>query len=265
MDVATLLDDLAAEHAALDQVLEQLDDAAWRTPTASPGWSVADQVAHLGYFDRTAVLAITEPEAFAESFEALWATAGDGAAAVDALTLGWAAELTPAELHASWRNGASGLVVAGRELDAARRLPWYGPPMSAMSFLTARLMETWAHGQDVVDATGVGRAPSDRLGHIARLGMITRGWSYANRGLDVPDAEVRVELVAPSGAGVEHGPEGVDDVVSGPMEDFCLVVTQRRHVEDTQLVVRGDAATEWMALAQVFAGPATNGPAPRSA
>ena len=262
MDVPTLLDDLAAEHAALDQVLDQLDEAAWRTPTASPGWTVADQIAHLGYFDRTAVLAIADPEAFAESFEALWASAGDGAGAVDALTLGWAAELEPAELHAGWRDGARDLVTAGRGLDAARRLPWYGPPMSAMSFLTARLMETWAHGQDVVDATGVSRAPSDRLGHIARLGVITRGWSYANRGLEAPEAEVRVELVAPSGAAVEHGPADADDVISGPMEDFCLVVAQRRHHDDTALVVRGAAAAEWMAFAQVFAGPPTDGPAP---
>ncbi len=51
-------------------------------------------------------------------------------------------------------------------------------------------------------------------------------------------------------------------MVRGPLVDFCLVVTQRRRVADTDLVVTGDAATGWMARAQAFAGPPTDGPAP---
>ena len=43
--------------------------------------------------------------------------------------------------------------------------------------------------------------------------------------------------------------------VSGPALDFCLVVTQRRNLADTDLVIRGDAAKEWMEIAQAFAGP----------
>jgi uncharacterized protein (TIGR03084 family) len=134
--------------------------------------------------------------------------------------------------------------------------------MGATSFLTARLMETWAHGQDVVDALGADRESSDRLAHIARLGFITRGWSYANRGLEPPATAVRVELTLPSGQVLELGEPDAPEVVRGSAEDLCLVVTQRRHVDDTALEVEGAAAREWMELAQAFAGGATGGPPP---
>ncbi len=113
--------------------------------------------------------------------------------------------------------------------------------MSMRSFLTARLMETWAHGQDVVDAVGGARGATDRLRHVAQLGVITRAWTYRNRGLDVPEGDVRVVLTSPSGAEWSWGSEASDDSVSGPAEDFCLVVTQRRHVDDTRLVTHRPA------------------------
>ena len=135
--------------------------------------------------------------------------------------------------------------------------------MGALSFLTARLMETWAHGQDVVDAVGGERAATDRLRHIAQLGVITRNWTYRNRGLDDPEGDVRVELAAPSGDTWRWNEDGDAGAISGSAEDFCLVVTQRRHVDDTALSVTGAAARDWMEKAQAFAGGATDGPAPR--
>ena len=161
---------------------------------------------------------------------------------------------------AAWRRNRDTLAAAASSLTDDSRVEWYGPSMSARSFLTARLMEAWAHGQDVVDAVGATRTPTDRLRHIAQLGVITRGWSYANRGLPVPEEEVGVALTGPSGATWTWGPEGAAASIAGPAEDFCLVVTQRRHVDDTALVVRGDVARDWMLKAQVFAGRATNGP-----
>lgn len=142
------------------------------------------------------------------------------------------------------------------------RLPWYGPPMSALSFTTARLMETWAHGQDIFDALGLRRAPTDRLRHIAHLGVTTFGWSYINRGLYVPRIHVRVKLVAPSGALWTWGPEDALERITGPAEDFCLVVVQRRHIDDTRLESSGDGARDWMLKAQCFAGPPSDGPEP---
>ena len=231
------------------------------TPTPSPGWTVADQIAHLTYFDTTAALAITDPEAFRRSVTELMSRLEADADAMDQHTLGEYRTMRPAELLEAWRRQRAALADASASLADDARVPWYGPSMGAKSFLTARLMEVWAHGQDIVDAVGAQRPATDRLRHIAQLGVITRGWSYANRGMDVPEAPVRVDLLAPSGEQWHFGPADADDVVRGPAEDFCLVVTQRRHVDDTALEIHGEAARDWMEKAQAFAGPPTEGPA----
>ena len=258
--VAEVRSDLLDEQQALDDVVVGLTPAQWEEPTPSPRWTVAHQIGHLAYFDRAAATAIAEPEAFAPMVEELWARAGEGEEAVDAYTLAAYLPLAPHELLARWRADRAALADAATSLQDDARVPWYGPSMGAKSFLTARLMEVWAHGQDVVDAVGASRPATDRLRHVAQLGFITRGWSYANRGLDTPTAEVRVELTAPSGATWTFGPDDAGESIVGPAEDFCLVTTQRRHVDDTALVVAGTAARAWMTLAQAFAGPPTDGP-----
>jgi len=249
--------DLLAEQAALDEIVAGISDDAWLTPTPSPRWSVADQIGHLTYFDRTAAMAISDPAAYAEHKAGAFQTfRSDG----DALTLGEFRQLAPADQLAAWRAARAELEAAAATLTDDARVDWYGPSMSAKSFLTARLMEVWAHGQDVVDALGVERPDTDRLAHIAQLGFITRGWSYIVRGEAPPDAPVYVELTAPSGARWSYGPPDAADTIVGPAGDFCRVVTQRRHVADTALVVTGDAARDWMGKAQAFAGEATTGP-----
>jgi uncharacterized protein (TIGR03084 family) len=255
-DLARIRDDLAEEQQVLDRIVSGLTPDQWAAPTPSEGWTVADQIGHLTYFDGAAAQAITEPEAFAASIDELVR----GGVDIDALTLHRG--LAPPELLDAWRRNRARLAEAATGLDEGARVAWYGPSMSARSFLTARLMEVWAHGQDVVDAVGAHRDSSDRLAHIARLGVITRGWSYVNRGLPAPGGEVGVDLVAPSGERWQFGPTDAPDRISGPAVDFCLVVTQRRNVEDTRLVVEGEAARDWMSRAQAFAGPATDGPAP---
>ena len=250
-------DDLLAEQVALDDVLARLDEDQWSSPTASPGWVVADQVAHLALTDGAAALAITSPERFAAIRTEFVDAVAEGPRAADAFTRDVGRDRTPGRLLAGWRAARAALEAASAGLTDADRLEWFGPPMGARSFLTARLMETWAHGQDVVDAVGASRPPTDRLRHVVHLGLMTRTWSFRNRGLAEPEADVAVALVAPSGARWSFGPDAVPDRVTGTAEDFCLVVTQRRHVDDTDLVVEGAAARDWMLVAQAFAGPPT--------
>ncbi len=260
LTVADVAADLVAEQEALDAVVAELADEAWETATPSPRWSVGDQVAHLTYFDRTAAQAIVDPDGFRAAVEALMGVAGGGGTAVDDLTIGPFRELAAADRLAVWRDGRRELAEAAAGLAEDARVPWYGPSMSGKSFLTARLMEVWAHGQDVLDAVGGERPATDRLRHIAQLGVITRGWSYANRRMEAPEAEVDVVLDAPSGDTWTWGPGDATDVVRGTAEDFCLVVTQRRHADDTALEMVGGAARDWMVRAQAFAGPPTDGP-----
>lgn len=248
--------DLVAEHADLDAVVAPLDEAGWDTPTPAAGWAVRDQVGHLAFFDEQGHLAATDPEAFAAGRAALLA-ATDG----DAL-LGKARAMTGGELLTWWRHARVAMVDAFAPLDPAVKLPWYGPPMSPASFVTARLMETWAHGQDVVDAFGLKRGPTDRLHHIAHLGVVTRGWSFTVRGLEPPADPVRVELRGPGGDLWAWGDEAAAGRVTGPALDFCLLVTQRRHRADLALTATGEVADRWLDVAQAFAGPPGPGRAP---
>ena len=258
-----LLQDLLDEQQSLDEIVAGLDDHDWDLPTPSPCWSVGDQIGHLCYFDGTAALAIGNPEAFATEARRLMEASLVSETSGDDFTLGEFRELSCPQRLERWRGNRQRLAAAVGTLGERDRVVWYGPSMGAKSFVTARLMEAWAHGQDVCDTVGARRDSTHRLRHVAQLGYITRGWAYVNRGLSVPDGDVRVELTALSGDLWTWGDVDAagDDVVKGAALDFCLVVTQRRHVADTALEVTGEHAVDWMAKAQAFAGPPTDGPA----
>lgn len=256
--MAPICADLRAEHEALDVLVADLPAAEWDRDTPAEGWSIRDTIGHLAYFDGTATTAALEPELFRQEVEA--ALVGEKDLMAEHLRMG--RELDAPDVLAWWRERRAGLLAALEPLDPSSRLPWYGPPMAARSFATARLMETWAHGQDVVDALGVERPPTDRLRHVAHIGVRARPFAYATRGLEVPEADIRVELRGPGGDVWTWGPEDATDTVRGDALDLCLVVTQRRHPDDVSLDVRGPAATEWISIAQAFAGPPGGGRAP---
>jgi uncharacterized protein (TIGR03084 family) len=242
--------DLLAETRVLDDLLAGLDDATWERATPAQGWAIRDQVSHLAYFDETAHTAAVDPERFRrEAGELMELGAGfpDEVAAQ-------CRDLPAAELLGWFRRARQEFVETFGKLDAKTRLPWYGTEMSAASSVTARLMETWAHGQDVADSLGVRREPTARLRHIAHLGVATFGFVFRLNDREVPATAVRVELTGPDGETWSWGLPEASDVVSGQALDFCLAVTQRRHVDDTALHVAGPVAAEWMAIAQAFAG-----------
>jgi uncharacterized protein (TIGR03084 family) len=250
--------DLLEERSELIGFLEAADPEAFDLPTPSEPWLVRDQVSHLAFFDEEAIKAATDTDAF---FAGVAQMAEVGADVYMDQHIARGREMEPADLIAWLRRTGDDLVAALEDRDPDERIPWYGPPMRARSFVIARLMETWAHGQDVVDALGVDRLPTDRLFHIAELGIRTFRFSYENRGLEVPDERVRVALRGPTGT-VKVWNDEYSNSVTGPLEDFCLVVTQRRHLGDTHLVMEGPIAREWMSIAQAFAGPP--GPGRRS-
>lgn len=243
-----VLVDLAGEVAAMDSMLATLAPEQWQLSTPAPGWNVADQVIHLGLFDRRAQWSMTEPERFTTDMNELM-TRG-GVEGVHDAERG----RTPEQLLQWWRQGASDLAKASASLDLSARCVWYGPPMSARSMLTARLMETWAHGYDIADAVGITPVATHRLRHIAHIGVRARGFAFAANNREVPSGDVYVELAAPNGDVWTWGDDASPNVVKGDALGFCLAVTQRRHLDDCALHVDGSLATEWMSIAQAFAG-----------
>ncbi|WP_166427262.1 TIGR03084 family metal-binding protein [Nonomuraea mesophila] len=277
--MAELLDDLRAETESFETLLRPLGDDDWERPTPAEGWAIRDQVSHLAWFDDAAVRAVTDPDGHRAALAALSPPGGgpgdgpadgpgDGAGGglADGGEGGWVDHLvreargrTPAGLLAWFRTARARSIEVFATLGARDRVPWYGPDMSAASFVTARLMETWAHGHDVADALGVTRPPTARLRHVASIGLRARPYSFAVRGLPLPAEPVRAELTMPDGTTWTGGPGDAESVVRGPALDFCLAVTQRIHLSDTALEMTGHPAREWMEIAQAFAGPPGRG------
>ncbi|MFJ6994534.1 TIGR03084 family metal-binding protein [Streptomyces sp. NPDC003090] len=256
-----VLDDLRDESEELDRVVAAAGDGDWGRPTPAAGWTVAHQVAHLAWTDEVALMAVAAPDDFAAHVAQVARGAYDF---VDRAAESGARE-EPAVLLERWRAGRRRLREALRGLPDGARVPWYGPPMSGASLATARLMETWAHGQDVADALGVVREPTARLRHVARIGWRARDYAYAVRGLTPPDGPFRVVLDAPDGTVWTYGPEDAAQYVTGPALDFCLLVTRRAHRADLALRAHGSDADRWLDIAQAFAGPPGAGRPPREA
>ncbi|MFC4471932.1 TIGR03084 family metal-binding protein [Streptomyces xiangluensis] len=261
-DPTPVLDDLREESDELDRIVRELSEEQWARATPAPGWSVAHQVAHLAWTDRAALLAVTDPEGFAREVQKAFVSSDtfvdEGAEE--------GAGLPPAELLARWRRNRALLQVALRAAPPGARFAWFGPPMSTASMATGRIMETWAHGQDIADALGLVRNPTNRLRHVVRIGVRARDFAFSVRGLSAPKEEFRVELVAPSGDDVwAYGPEDASQRVTGPVLDFCLLVTRRAHRADLAVHAEGPDADRWLDIAQAFAGPPGAGREPKGA
>lgn len=252
--------DLTAEGDQLRSAVEILDAHGWATATSAEGWDIATTIAHLLWTDEVAVLAAGS---MTEEGEKAWdevvaKAVADPSGFVDEGARELAA-LPPAEILDRWDAGRAALVETLRGYPEGRRIPWFGPPMSPTSMATARFMETWAHALDVYDALHLRPEVTDRIRHVAHLGVRTRNFSFANNGLEAPAEEFRVELAAPSGTTWTWGPEDAAQSVTGSALDFCRLVTQRIHRDDTDLVAVGDDAAAWLTIAQAFAGPAGGG------
>lgn len=257
-DVLTqVLADLAAEGERLDALVSGLDDRGWRTPTPAPGWDVAAQVAHLAWTDEVALKAATDKEAWDA---VVLGAISDPEGYVDAQAREVAAD---PDLSGRWRRSREALHAALTAYPRGQRMPWFGPPMSAASMATARLMETWAHSLDVHEALGAEVVDTDRIRHVAHLGVRTRDFAFGVHGLDAPAEQFRIDLVSPSGEQWSWGPDDAAQTLTGSAGDFCRLVTQRVHRTDTDLVADGPDVDRWLDIAQAFAGQPGEGRAPR--
>jgi uncharacterized protein (TIGR03084 family) len=247
--------DLRTESDELDALVAPLSEDRWAAATPAAGWTIAHQIGHLLWTDRVALTAVTDEPAFAGLLEI---AAANPIGFVDAGAEELAAT-APAELLAEWRLTRTRLHDALLTVPDGRKLPWFGPPMSAASMATARLMETWAHGLDVADTLGVTRPATTRLRSIAHLGVRTRDYAFGVNGLPAPTEPFLVELGAPDGGTWSWGPPDAAQRVAGGAQDFCFLVTQRRALRDLDLTAEGDDARRWLQIAQAFAGPPGSG------
>lgn len=252
--------DFLDESEALHSVLEPLSDADFERATAFKGWTITTVLGHLHMWNWVADLSLTDGDAFRAFLPTVAGHVMDGS--LPGFETQWLDGLTGRALRAAWRTFYRPMAGRFGAADPSARVPWVGPGMSVRSSITARLMETWAHGQAAYDLLGVVRRNTDRIRNIVVLGVNTYGWTFKVRRLDVPQPMPFVKVIAPSGAVWCFGDERTDERIEGLAEEFCQVVTQTRNIADTTLRVTGPNATAWMMKAQCFAGRAEDPPRP---
>jgi uncharacterized protein (TIGR03084 family) len=253
--------DFQAESDELQALLEGLNEQDWHRETQFKHWTINDVIAHLHLFNYAADLALHDSAAFTTLMRNLTAARKQGATHL-AFTHAWLGGARNRELMIKWRDFYQEMADRFMVADPKKRVPWAGPTMSVRSSITARLMETWAHGQAIYDLIGETRNETDRIKNITVLGINTFSWTFTNRGIAVPSRIPHVRLIAPSAAIWEWGEPDQDNSVEGSAVEFCQVVTQVRNIADTKLRVVGPAAAAWMSIAQCFAGPPEDPPLP---
>jgi uncharacterized protein (TIGR03084 family) len=256
--VADVLSDLADESGWLDATVRDLHDEDWHRQTPAPGWTIAHQIAHLAWTDDQARCSATDPEEFAVRLNELLT----GEVTIDSAAAEGAAD-PPEILLQRWRDGREQLAATLLALPPKSRLPWFGTEMNPLSTATGRIMETWAHGQDIAETLGVPHPPTNRLRHVAHIAVRARDYAFVAHGLTPPSDPFFVQVTAPDETIWTWGPDDAKQRVTGTALDLCLLATQRRHRLDTDLVAAGPDADRWLDIAQAFAGPPGAGREPQ--
>ena len=251
-------EDFRAESAALAKLLDNVPEEEFSKSTLFKSWTISAVLQHLYFWNEMAGFQLTDENKLSELLKKVMSHDEGMRGFENAYLEG----LSGRKLLEAWSAGFQRTADLFAQADPKQRLKWAGPDMSARSSITARLMETWAHGQEIYDALGVVRENTDRIQNIVVLGVNTFGWTFLNRGEPVPEPMPHLALTAPSGAVWTYGEPSRDERIEGLAEEFCQVVTQVRNVADTSLRVTGPHATAWMSKAQCFAGPPETPPAP---
>ena len=255
--------DFREESDALFSLLATLGEQDWERKTQFKGWTLNDVIAHIHFGNYAADLSLTNSAAFTALVQSLASARKQGTGHLT-FTHQWLEGTKNRALLHRWRDFSREMSERFAEADPKMRVQWFGPDMSVRSSITARIMETWAHGQAVYDVLGQERHDGDRIKNIAVIGINTFGWTFTNRGLAVPPDPPYVRLIAPSGDVWEWNSPAQENFIEGNAVEFCQVVTQVRNIADTKLRVVGKTATAWMAIAQCFAGAPENPPTPGS-
>ncbi len=256
-DLAAVINDLRVEGDELYTFLLTIDEEDWGRATTFKNWTVNDVVQHLYFGD---YLGMTSHKNGADFLTFMATVQASNQSLVD-YTRAWLKGESGVVMLERWHGQFSQMCDLFAASDPGMRLTWAGPDMGLKMFATARLMETWAHGWEIYDLLKASREHTDRIRHVAAIGVKTYGWTFANRDMEPPGSPPYLKLNSPSGANWEWNTPQDDNRITGEAVEFCQVVTQVRNIADTDLAIKGEPAKQWMAIAQCFAGPPEQPPA----
>jgi len=252
--------DFKAECDQIYALLKDRSDAVFEEVTLFKNWSIGDVIRHLHLWNIAADLSLNSPDKFKELTVKLMTEMGAGRSHLD-FQSAYFGKKSSADIFKAWAAYYPDMANRFHSADPDKRVKWVGPDMSVRSSIIARQMEHWAHAQAVFDVLGVDRANADRLKNVAHIGVTTFSWSFRVRGISPPAPKPFVKLTAPSGEIWTWNEVQSDNYIEGAAAEFAQVVTQCRNVNDTQLSIKGDIASDWMENAQCFAGGAETPPA----
>lgn len=239
-----ILSDLVAEQQFLDQSLQRIPIKLWDKVTPAKPWTVRDTIAHLADFAELAADALTGGDRVKEY---------QNATDLDALrqrAIEKGRSMRPQDVIEWWRAGRAKVVEPLSHMSADDRVEWIAGDMSAKTFATFRLMETWAHGLDIYQALDIEVEDTPRIRHVCWLGWKTLPYAFKNAGLDY--SPIRVEVIGPGYAKWVYGPEDAEDVIKGPASDWARIVVRRMSPDKARLKVTGEAAAKALEVAQAF-------------
>ena len=249
VSVVEIFDDLAAEFARLESILDALTPEQWLHPSGVPNWSVCDVVLHLAQSEEAVVASATGAAPIdAGDLRGLEVNTVD--AIMDVLVRTQRAE--PDVVFDRWKHGHRRALTALANADPEVRLAWAAAPLKPAALATTRIAETWAHALDVTEPFGIALPDEDRLRHVAWLGHRSLPYAFSLAGMQAP--EVRAELTSADGSTTwVFGSDAAASVISGPLGAFCRVGAQRLAPSESGLKTAGPCGEAALNLLRNYA------------
>ena len=242
-----ILADLVAEQQSLDQSLQRSPDRDWKKRVDGTSTTVQDTIAILAWEEQNAALALTGENSVLDEIEEY-----DDVAPHLKQAIAEGKGKRPQEVIEWWRFARADVVSALYLNKPADRVPWIGGDVSARTFATLRLAETWSRGLGILTALDKEIVDTPRLRHIAWLGWATLPYAFALAEDDYEE-HIRIEVTGPAYARWVFGPDDADDVVRGPAGEWCrLVVGRLSPSKATGLKATGPVAERALEVAGIF-------------
>jgi uncharacterized protein (TIGR03084 family) len=243
----TVFDDLGAEQERLEDILGELDEAGWMSPSGAAGWTVTDVVLHLAQSEESVAATASGGDLRTGLGQAAGGTVDER---IDALVR--AERAAPEVVFGRWQRARRAALDALRAADPDRPLRWVAAPVKPATLATTRLAEHWAHGLDITGPLGREFPDTERLRHVAWLAHRTLPYAMTLAGAQ--PGPVWCQLTAPDGVSVwEFGRPEAASAISGPAGDFCRVAARRLAPDSSRLTVSGPHGTTALSLLRTYA------------
>ena len=239
-----ILSDLVAEQQFLDQSLQRIPNKIWDTVTPNAPWTVRDTIAHLADFEELGADAITGGDLVKD-----WQKSTD-LEEMRRRAIERGREMRFQDVIEWWRGARAKVVEPLSHMNGGDRIEWIAGDMSARTFATFRLMETWMHGLDIYATLGLEVEDTPRIRHVCWLGWKTLPYAFKQAGEYYEP--VRVEVIGPGYAKWVYGPADTDQLIKGSASDWARLAVHRTAPEDTRLKISGDYAEKALQHAQAF-------------